>query len=54
VQSKIKQLTVEEKKNTQALGRYMKEEERNAMNGSTSTAQSAVLLNELRVWREKV
>ena len=38
MQAKIKQLTAEEKKNSQALARYMKEEERNAMNGSTSTA----------------
>lgn len=54
VQTKIKQLTIEEKKNAQALARYIKEEERNAMNGASITAQSAVLHNELRVWREKV
>eukprot|EP00354_Favella_ehrenbergii_P011164 CAMPEP_0170453320 /NCGR_PEP_ID=MMETSP0123-20130129/1938_1 /TAXON_ID=182087 /ORGANISM="Favella ehrenbergii, Strain Fehren 1" /LENGTH=66 /DNA_ID=CAMNT_0010715647 /DNA_START=646 /DNA_END=846 /DNA_ORIENTATION=- len=32
----------------------MREEERNDLAETTATAQSAVLLNELRVWREKV
>jgi len=54
VQQRIKQLAIEEKKNAQALARYMREEERNDLAETTATAQSAVLLNELRVWREKV
>ena len=56
LESRIKQLTIEEKKHSQQISRYLKEEDRQQSNanGVTTSTKSTVLVNELRVWKEKV
>ena len=55
LQQRIKQLTMEEKKQSQTISRYMRQEEKQAFSGNNATsAKSSVLINELRVWKEKV
>ena len=46
---------MEEKKQSQTIARYMKQEEKQALTGNNNvSAKTTVLLNELRVWKEKV
>ena len=56
LEQRIKQLMIEEKKHSQQITRYLKEEDRQQSNtnGVTTSTKSTVLVNELRVWKEKV
>ena len=46
---------MEEKKQSQTIARYMRQEEKQALSGNNgASAKAAVLISELRVWKEKV
>lgn len=51
---KIKHLTKLEKTHSNALGRHSKAEQEVAIGDGITKDKTAVLLNELRVWKEKV